>query len=93
MANTGESCLIDSGTTHTILRNSKYFTELIPIQANVKTISGNPEITEGAGKASIVLPMGTNLKISNAVYSSKSQRNLISFKDMRQNGFHIQTMT
>ncbi|KAK9700203.1 hypothetical protein RND81_08G223300 [Saponaria officinalis] len=69
-----KACLIDSGTTHIILKNKKYFSTMMPIKANVNTISGNAEIIEGAGKASAVLPMGTSLTINNALYSSKSQR-------------------
>ena len=52
-------------------------------EANVKTISGSTNIVEGSGKANILLPGGTNMRINCALYSSKSHRNLLSFKDIR----------
>ena len=38
-----------------------------------------------------MLPNGTKLCIDDALYSSKSSRNLLSFKDIRYNGYHIET--
>uniref|UniRef100_A0A2N9I6F2 GAG-pre-integrase domain-containing protein n=1 Tax=Fagus sylvatica TaxID=28930 RepID=A0A2N9I6F2_FAGSY len=38
-----------------------------------------------------MLPKGTKLYIDDALYSSKSRRNLLSFKDIRHNGYHIET--
>jgi hypothetical protein len=38
-----------------------------------------------------MLPCGTKVDINKAFYSPKSQRNLLSFKDIRQNGDHIET--
>ena len=35
--------------------------------------------------------MRQKIHIQNALYSSKSTRNLLSFKDIRLNGFHIET--
>ena len=63
------------------------------VKANVTTISGTTTLIEGYGKAQIILPNGTKLVINDALYSSKSRRNLISFKDVRQNGYHLETMT
>jgi hypothetical protein len=34
---------------------------------------------------------GTNLNIDNALYSPKSKRNLLSFRDIRLNGYHLET--
>ena len=85
-------CLLDSGTTHTILKNKEYFSDLKMFQASVHTISGSTNLIEGAGKACIILPQGTKLIINDALYSSKSRRNLISFKDVCQNGYHLETM-
>ena len=39
-----------------------------------------------------MLPKGTRFRINDALYSSKSIRNLLSFKDIRKNGYHIETM-
>lgn len=87
-----EHCLVDSATTHTILRNKKFFSNLVMTRTRVNTISGISNLIEGSGRATILLPEGTRLYICDALYSSKSQRNLLSFKDIRQNGFHIETM-
>ena len=75
-------CIADCGTTHTILQNQKCFTQITKTKAQVGTISGVSNIIEGFGKASFVLPNGTHIHISNALYSSKSTRNLLSFKDI-----------
>ena len=46
---------------------------------------------KGSGKANIVLPNNTRLSIKDALYSPGSRRNLLSFKDIRANGYHIET--
>ena len=79
-------CLVDSGSTHTVLKSRRYFSHLTTQKANISTISGVVNIIEGFGKAHVLLPGGTNLKIENALYSPKSQRNLLNFKDIRKNG-------
>ncbi|PIN07745.1 hypothetical protein CDL12_19688 [Handroanthus impetiginosus] len=89
--NMEEICLADSATTHTILRNKKYFSCLMMREANVTTISGSTNLIEGSRKANILLPGGTRFVIDDALFSSKSQRNLLSFKDIRRNGYHIET--
>ena len=38
-----------------------------------------------------MLPEGTKIRINDALYSSKSRRNLLKFKDIRGNGYHIKT--
>lgn len=87
-----EQCLLDSATTHTILRNKEFFTQLRPLEGNVNTISGVSKLIEGSGRALVLLPRGTKLIIKEALYSSKSRRNLLSFKDVRHNGFHMKTL-
>jgi hypothetical protein len=44
-------------------------------------------------KNDILLSEGTKLIINDTLSSSKSRRNLLSFKDIRRNGYHIETMT
>ena len=89
--NNEDICLVDSATTHTILKNKKYFSYITLQEANVKTISGSTKIIEGSGRANILLPGGTNLRIDDALFSTKSHRNLLSFKDIRRNGYHVET--
>ncbi|GAV79771.1 hypothetical protein CFOL_v3_23234, partial [Cephalotus follicularis] len=60
-------------------------------KANVGTISGTSDIIEGSGMANFVLSNGTQMRITNALYSIKSRRNFLSFKDIRLNGYHIET--
>ena len=58
----------------------------------MSTISGTSNLIEGSGRANIRLPKGTRFHINDALYSSKSTRNLLSFKDIRINEYHIETM-
>ena len=73
--------LADSATTHTILKNKKYFQISKLCKTNFNTISGSSNLIEGSGRAIIMLPKGTKLCIDDALYSSKSSRNL--FKDRK----------
>jgi GAG-pre-integrase domain len=88
-----DECLVDSETTNTILKNNKYFSQLSPVETHVNAISDISNLIEDSGRACILLPEGTKLIINDALYSSKSRRNLLSFKDIRRNGYHIKTMT
>jgi len=60
-------------------------------EVNVSTIFGTTNIIEGFRRAIVLLPRGTRLHIKNAFYSPKSNRNLLSFKDIRLNVYHIET--
>ncbi|TYJ40164.1 hypothetical protein E1A91_A04G120500v1 [Gossypium mustelinum] len=60
--------------------------------AHVNTISGSSKLIEGSGRAIILLPKGTEFIIDDTLYSTKSQRNLLSFKNIRLNRYHIETM-
>lgn len=62
-------------------------------ETSVSTISGSTNIIEGSGRANMLLPMGTKFEIADALYSPKSQRNLLSFKDIRRNGYHVETIS
>ncbi|GAV81926.1 hypothetical protein CFOL_v3_25379, partial [Cephalotus follicularis] len=60
-------------------------------KANVGTISGTLDLIEGSGIANFVLSNGTQMCITDALYSTTSRINLLSFKDIRLNGYHIET--
>ena len=90
--NDGDICLADCETTHTILREKKYFSNLIVTNASVSTISGTSYLIEDSGRANIMLPNGLRFHINDALYSSKSTRSLLCFKDIRNNGYYIETM-
>jgi len=82
---------MDSGKTHTILREMKYFQKLTLTEININTISGSANVIEDSGRAYILLSNGTKLDITEALYSSRFRRNLLSFKDICHNGYHIET--
>ena len=92
MSSVGDACLVNYATTHTILRDKKYFSTFPLAQSNVHTSSGPVDLIKGFAKATIILPKGTKFQIEDALYSNKSSRNLLSFKDIRRNGYHIETM-
>ncbi|KAL4643694.1 hypothetical protein ACB092_02G110300 [Castanea dentata] len=89
--NRKDFCLANSVTTHTIFKDKKYFQILKLCKANVNTISSSSNLIEGSGRGIIMLPKGTKLCIDDALYFFKSSRNLLSFKDIRYNGYHIET--
>ena len=62
------------------------------IKANVSIISGTTNLVEGSGRANITLPNGTRFHRNETLYSSKSRKNLLSFKDIHKNGYHIETI-
>ena len=86
--NEGSVCLIDYATTHTILRDKRYNLDLTLTNGNVSTISGTANLIEGSRRANIMLPNGTRFHINDALYSNKSTRNLLNFKDIRINGLY-----
>ena len=88
----GDVCIADCATTHTILQDKIYFLSLTLTSGNVSTIYGTSNLIEGFERANIMLQKGTRFHINNALYSRKSTRNLLSFKDIRRNGYHIETM-
>ncbi|KAM1696926.1 hypothetical protein ACFX13_031798 [Malus domestica] len=85
------SCLADSATTHTILHECIYFTNFIPKNAPLTTLSDPSNLIERYGKTPIILSTGTILTIDEALYSPRSGRTLLSFKDIRDNNYHAET--
>lgn len=84
-------CLIDSGNTHTILKDTNFFKIVTLVRANISIIYGLIELIDVSDNATLTMPNGITLNIENAILSSKSNKNLLSFKDIRLNGFHIET--
>ncbi|XP_048599626.1 uncharacterized protein LOC125579812 [Brassica napus] len=74
--------VVDSGSSHTILKDKRYFINLTLKNVNISTIAGIASLIEGHGQANIMLPMGTHLEISDALYSPNSKRTLLSFQDI-----------
>ena len=68
----GDACLLDYATTHTILHDKKYFSNLTLVSLNVQTISGPVDLIKGSKRATIVLPYDIKFQIDDALYSNKS---------------------
>ncbi|KAL4598076.1 hypothetical protein ACB092_11G033000, partial [Castanea dentata] len=84
-------CLADSATTYTIIKDKKYFQNLKLCKTNVNTISSLLNLIEGSGRVIIMLSKSTKFCIDDALCSFKSSRNLLSFKDICYNSYHIET--
>ena len=70
---TGDICLADCVTTHSILLQKKYFSQLTLAPSNVTTIFGLVNLIEGFGKATIILPGGTILHLQDATMMAYSK--------------------
>jgi hypothetical protein len=55
------------------------------------TIAGRDMNIVGSGRATIVLPMGTQVRIENALLYPDSTRTLLSYRDLHKNGLHVIT--
>ena len=86
-----EMCLVDSCSSNTVLREIKYFQTLTKREGNVLTIPGRDATIVGSGRATIVLPMGTQITIEEALLYSDATRTLLSYKDIHCNGIHVET--
>ena len=63
MAMEEKICLIDSCTTDTILRDTRYFQTTRNKDENITTITGSDTHIVGVGRATIILPNGMELVI------------------------------
>jgi hypothetical protein len=89
--------LLDSATTHTILRDPKYFVfsgqESEAWQTcEMITVTGRRNFVFHEGPATVVLSRGTTLVFPKAMYAPTAQRSLISFRDLRAHGIHLLTV-
>ena len=85
-------CLLDSAMTYSILNGKNYFSSLTLCKANVHTISSPVEMIDGSGNAIIMLPNDTILHIEDALLSTKTKKNLLSFKNVCRNGYYLETI-
>ena len=79
-------CLTNSVTTHTILKDRRYFSQIKMGETYVTTISNSIRLIKVSRRAIIILQEGIGLIINNALLFFNSQRNLLSFKDIHYNG-------
>jgi hypothetical protein len=84
-------CFLDSCTTNSILRETKYFQTLTQRSGNILTIVGRDAMIVDSGRATITFPNGTQVTIEDALLYSDFIRTLISFRDIRNSGLHICT--
>jgi len=84
------NCLIDSGTTHTILKSRDYFESITMKKIPLATIADS-FFAEGQGRAVIQLGGGSVLIIEDAIFQPEARRNLLALKDLRKNGLHTAT--
>jgi hypothetical protein len=75
-------CLVDSCTTNSILRETKYFEILTKRSGNVLTIAKRDVMIVGSRQATITFPDGTQVTIEEALMHLDSTRALISFTDI-----------
>ena len=61
------------------------------MNGDILTIAGRDTVIVGTGRAIFTLPGGTQVTIEDALLYPDSSRTLISFRDIRKNGFHIET--
>lgn len=88
IANT--STLIDNCTTHSILMDLSYFTNINYNPTKLSTITHHSEpVGIGHGPAVITLPNGTTIHLSNAIFAPNAITNYLSFLDLRNNGYDI----
>ena len=67
------------------------FSDIDKKSGNIMTIAGSNAHIVGTGSATLVLPMGTQIFVKDALLYPDSKRTLLSFKDIRSNGFHVET--
>jgi hypothetical protein len=76
-----EMCLMDSCTRNIIHRERKYFQTLTKRTGNILTVTGRDTCVVGSEKATIVLPMGTQVTIENALLYPNSTRTLLTLEE------------
>jgi hypothetical protein len=74
---------VNSCTTNSILWDIKYFQTLKKRDVKVLTIAGFDAVIVGSGRATIILPMGNEIVIEDALLYPHSTHTLLSFRDIR----------
>jgi hypothetical protein len=83
--------LVDSCTKNSIFMEIKYCRTLTQRTGNILTIAGHDTNIVGSGRATIILPMGTQVIIANALLYPNSTNTLLSYRDIIKNGLHVVT--
>jgi hypothetical protein len=75
-------CLVDSCTTNSILRETKYFQTLTRRSENVLTIVGRDATIVGSERATIMFLNSTQVTIDDALLYPDFTCTIISFRDI-----------
>ena len=90
-----DTALVDSATTHSILRHSQYFQFEDCNRAwqtcELTTIARKRNFKFHEGRAQLLLLGGTPLTLAKAMYALAAPHNFISYKDLRAQGIHLTT--
>jgi hypothetical protein len=86
-----ELCLVDSCTTNSILRETKYFQTLTQMSENVLTVARRDVMIVGSRRATITFSNGTQVTIEDALLYPDSTHTLISFRDIWKSRLHVCT--
>jgi hypothetical protein len=84
-------CLVDSCATNSIHREIKYFQTLTRMTGNILIIARRDTNIVGFGRTTIVLPMGMQVIMKNALLYPDSTRTLLSYRVIHKNGLHVVT--
>ena len=68
----------------------KYFQIVKKREGNILTIASGDVLIVGSRRATITLPMGTQITMEDALLYPDLIRTLLSFRDARKNGFHVE---
>jgi hypothetical protein len=82
---------MDSCTTNSILRETKYSQTLTKRSVNVSTIAERDVMIVDSKSATITFSNCTQVMIDDALFYLDSTRTLISFRDIQKSGLHIFT--
>jgi peptide/histidine transporter 3/4 len=69
----------------------RYFQTFTKREGMVLTIAGRDAMIVGSRKDTVTLPMGTQINIEEALLFSNSTCTLLSYRDIRKNGIHMET--
>ncbi|KAG5225558.1 Pol [Salix suchowensis] len=61
------------------------------MKEKMNIISSSMELIKGSSRTNIMLPKGIKFIIDNALFSTKPRINMLSFKYIRCNEYHIET--
>jgi hypothetical protein len=82
---------VDSCTTNSILRETKYFQTLTKGTGNILTITRCNASIVASKKTTTTLTMGTQITIENTLLYPDSTHTLISYRDIHNNKLHVIT--